>query len=81
MGVHDADAYPKVKEALGIPEDEPIFILRAQDRLSTPVIARYGVMARQIEDGPPSEEWHEHIAAILREFTLWQHDNKTKVPD
>jgi hypothetical protein len=35
MGVHDAD-YNVIREALGIEDDEPIFILRAKDALIRP---------------------------------------------
>ena len=80
MGVHNTDAYPKIKELLGIPNEEPIFILRAQDKLSVPMIARYDIMAKQVEDGP-DEEWHDHIRDIQEAFLDWQHKNTTKVPD
>lgn len=80
MGVHEGGAYPKVKELLGIPKDEPVFILRAQDKLSMPMLARYENMARQIEDGP-SQEWFMNLGAVMHTFNDWQHENKTKVPD
>jgi hypothetical protein len=41
VGVHDVDKYPEIKRLLGIPEDEPIFILRAQDNASLPTINAY----------------------------------------
>lgn len=41
MGVHDLSVYPQVKELLGIPADEPIFILRAQDITYQPMLAVY----------------------------------------
>ena len=35
MGVHqDKEIYTKIKQLLDIPEDEPIFIIRAQDQFS-----------------------------------------------
>lgn len=41
MGVHDHDKYPEIKRLLGIPEDEPIFILRAQDKAAIPTLNAY----------------------------------------
>jgi hypothetical protein len=41
MGVHDVDKYPEIKRLLGIPEDEPIFIFRAQDFLMEDVVRYY----------------------------------------
>jgi hypothetical protein len=80
MGVHKDEAYPKIKELLGIPVDEPIFILRAQDKLSIPMIARYQIMANQIDDGP-DDAWHRNIDDIVQAFTVWQNEHTTKVPD
>lgn len=84
MGVHDAD-YSKIKAALGIPEDEPIFVLRAQDKLSVPTISRYKNHALQIEvtDQRPSDEWFEQMDGVLTEFANWQREHRdlVKVPD
>lgn len=44
MGVHDLDKYAEIKEALGIPEDEPIFIIRAKDRLAPTIIDLYDLI-------------------------------------
>jgi hypothetical protein len=87
MSVHDAD-YKKVKELLGIPEDEPIFVLRAQDRLSLPTIQRYANFAAQVEatverPEPFSQEWLANKDAVIEEFSAWQqeHSGKVKLPD
>jgi hypothetical protein len=83
MSVHDCD-YSKVKEALGIPEDEPIFVLRAQDVFSVPTIARYRNFAAQMEAGTePSQEWFDNIDKEMESFQTWQGENRTvvKVPD
>lgn len=86
MGVHDVtNVYPGVKEAFGISADEPVFILRAQDVLTVPTIARYRNLAAQIEepDKMPDSEWFRSIDEAIGEFQKWQSDNpeKTKVPD
>jgi hypothetical protein len=87
MSVHDAD-YKKIKELLGIPEDEPIFVLRAQDQLSVPTIQRYAVFAMGIEPTidrpqPFTAEWLENKDAVIAEFVQWQQANPAavKLPD
>lgn len=87
MSVHDAD-YKKVKELLGIPEDEPIFVLRAQDQLSVPTIQRYAVFALSVEPTierpqPFTQEWLDSKDAVIAEFAGWQEQNreKVKLPD
>ena len=80
MGVHaDTDAYTKAKKLLGIPADEPIFIIRAQDVLSIPAIARYDVLARQLVENRPAEKWYEQIGEVMADFTAWQDANPSKV--
>lgn len=83
MGVHEASVYADVKDALGIPEDEPIFILRAQDTLSVPAIARYAILAQELEMDKPDDAWFRHIDEIQAQFSQWQtsHANKVKIPD
>jgi hypothetical protein len=81
MGVHDDKQYHKIKELLGIPADEPIFILRAQDGFSTRNIARYlnDVMMLAVE--APSADWKKNIEEIIQAFADWQHAHTTKTPD
>jgi hypothetical protein len=82
MGVHaDTEAYAKVKEALEIPLDEPIFILRGQDALAFPAIARYHILAKQVEQNPPNEEWFANIVKSMDEFVAWAQDHPVKIPD
>jgi hypothetical protein len=87
MSVHDAD-YETVKHALGIPEDEPIFVLRAQDQLSVPTIQRYSLFAARVEptteqEQPFSQEWQDGLVAVIQAFTEWQqeHGDQVKLPD
>jgi len=87
MSVHDAD-YDKIKKELGIPQEEPIFILRAQDALSVPTIQRYANFAAAVEatvdrPEPFSQEWLNNKDKVIEDFASWQHANpdKVKLPD
>lgn len=81
MGVHDHDVYPQVKQLLGIQEDEPIFILRAQDIVTVSTIHAYAMYAK--EAGQEDEAWLEHVRADASEFSEWQAENadRVKLPD
>jgi hypothetical protein len=78
MGV-DApeEVYAEIKTLLEIPEDEPIFILRAQDKRSPAVIVAYlhaiGRDAAHIQ----------RVTYVLGLFRDWQHKypGKVKEPD
>lgn len=84
-----ADKYPAVKALLEIPEDEPIFILRAQDRLSSGTIRGYIERYAAIPDedyGDGLEDaagFIDHLGEIETVFTHWQRDNadRVKIPD
>ena len=80
MGVHDTDRYTEVKSLLGIPEDEPIFILRAQDRAAPNAVDEYGHMAERIG---ASEKFCVGVDRCAAEFDAWQVANpqRVKVPD
>jgi len=84
MSVHDAN-YKKIKKELGVPEDEPIFILRGKDDLAAAIVARYKNMAAGIEDPAkmPSEEWFMGMESVCREFNNFRNDNPdlVRVPD
>lgn len=85
MGVHQSkEVYSKVKDLLGIPRDEPIFILRAQDKFSIDGIKRYREIAHdKTIIGEESEEWVENVGSKINDFINWQNLNrdKVKVPD
>lgn len=77
MGVHNEAVYPEVKRLLGIPEDEPIFIIRAQDVLSADAIEGYRelyteeVRKRAAKNQPPAELGHGlkvHLSVEQRKF-------------
>lgn len=77
MSVHDAD-YVAIKTELGIPFNEPIFVLRAQDRISKETIEHYRMLAKH--EGC-STAFVEGIDAEINEFEHWQESNTTKTPD
>jgi hypothetical protein len=80
MGVHDPKAEKAARKAYGIPEDEPIFVLRAQDKLSTRIVARYRNDAATA-DLPL--EFMADLDETVNSFANWQTDNadKVKLPD
>jgi len=61
-----------------IPDDEPVFIFRAQDELANIVLLEYMEICRQhgCDD--------KHVAAIgdaYERFVAWGEDHATKLPD
>jgi hypothetical protein len=82
MGVHDLEKNAEVKVLLGIPEDEPIFIIRAQDDLSYEVIDYYRKTAKSIG---ASKEFRKGVKEILLNFADWRkiakEEGRTKIPD
>jgi hypothetical protein len=75
----------EIKELLGVPADEPIFILRAQDAFSVDGIRNYQQLAvsRQPIGREGLYEWEQDLGSILNDFLNWQrsHRDKVKVPD
>lgn len=81
MGVHDTEKYSAIKHLLGIPEDEPIFIVRAQDDASTALLSAYANITYE-QLGVP-REFVRNIADLNMEFASWRTSNrdKCKTPD
>lgn len=61
-----------------IPEDEPVFVLRAQDVLSTHAIEAYYKAC--VGSGLP-ESHTEAVRAAHNDFVEWQDHNPIKIPD
>jgi hypothetical protein len=96
MSVHDAD-YSKVKKLLGIPEDEPIFILRAQDKHAPWAVEDYchsvftahrkrlqfETDAASVEQLKAARVWRQRVDECAEAMYEWQEKNedKVKVPD
>lgn len=67
-------------EIPGIPEDEPVFILRAKDAAALIVLEDYYEAAEEVG---ASTEFLKSILDVEATFGDWQNDNadKVKVPD
>ena len=86
MGIHQSEeVYSKIKELLDIPDDEPIFIFRAQDQFSVPTLADYLNNVVEGTDNADNNmsDWFQSMREVGNEFLTWQRSNedKVKVPD
>lgn len=88
MGVHDVQHYPEIKRLLGIPEDEPIFIFRAQDMLMGDVVDDYRrrYTQRALTMGASTAEidrFASELESDIYAISAWQetHKDVVKVPD
>lgn len=61
-----------------IPEDEPVFLLRAQDKLSPRLLLMWATELR-LKGGDPNmaREAEDHAQAMIQ----WQNEHKCKTPD
>lgn len=80
MGVHDTDKYDEIRTLLGIPHDEPIFILRGQDKSAAETVDDYMINAQ--DAGADSE----FLAGVERSLVNFEHfavthPERMKVPD
>lgn len=80
MGVHAKSFYPEIKKLLAIPPDEPIFILRAQDKAAEASIESYQIRA---ESKGAVSEFLEGVGEAVTEFRQFKAANpeRMKVPD
>ena len=80
MSVHDVQHYPEIKRLLSIPEDEPIFILRAQDEISVETIAGYSELAAE---AGADRNFLDGMASVAMQFADWRASNRdrVKIPD
>lgn len=69
----------------GIPDDEPVFVLRAQDKFALPTLFRYKNLVRGIEDEDQqrTQEWFDNLDDVLDNFSLFASEfpDKIKLPD
>jgi hypothetical protein len=61
-----------------IPDDEPVFIIRAQDKLAVPTLDAYLELA---EKAGVEEKFLDHLDRVRGDIRIWQRQNRTKVPD
>lgn len=88
MGVHDKDRYGEIKEALDIPDDEPIFIIRGKDSLAPTIIDLYDLIymstakVQGVEEHK-AMEFSDGVREIYDEVREYQHAHAdvVKVPD
>jgi len=61
--------------------DEPVFVLRAQDILSIPVLDQYIHKYEKARHIDPI--FHRDLVKIKEQFIIWQNNNRTrlKLPD
>jgi len=80
VSVHDKHLYAGIKQDLGIPLEEPIFILRAQDKQALPVLKLY--LLNNLA-GPGTEQWAEEMANCIEDFDRYAdtHPDRMKEPD
>lgn len=76
MGVHDTQHYGEIKRLLNIPEDEPIFIIRAQDNISVSAIDDYMDLSERPGNDPT---FMDDLRKVRNEFADWQIKNSDKV--
>lgn len=80
MGVHDTEKYATIKALLDIPEDEPIFILRAQDYTAVDAIDHY----TKVNERPGNDaSWLDQMRRVKDSFVDWaiKNSDKVKFPD
>lgn len=75
MSVHDVEHYPEIKRLLGIPENEPIFILRAQDLLSLETVGFYRDNSVRPGNDP---SFLDNLRQVENDFANWQIKNSDK---
>lgn len=73
------DDYNKriVDKARKIPDDEPVFLLRAQDKFAPSTLRFYAKLLE--EDG--NIDMAEELRAHARNMIVWQKSVKVKAPD
>lgn len=73
------DDYNKriIDKARKIPDDEPVFLLRAQDKYAPSTLRFYAKLLE--EDG--NLEMAEELKAHARQMIVWQKSVKVKAPD
>ncbi len=58
-------------------QDEPVFVMRAKDLFSVPMLYQY---LEKVElHGPANLEFHDAIVDLIEEFKTWQKRNQGKV--
>lgn len=73
--IHAREDYNRIQDPAGlIPEDEPVFLLRAQDQLACLAVAYYADLCRQVQAPEVAAKAEDHSKLMA----AWP---KKKVPD
>ena len=73
--IHARDDYNRIQDPAGlIPEDEPVFLLRAQDQLACMAVAYYAELCKRAQALPVAMKAQAHAERMA----AWP---KKKVPD
>lgn len=69
---HDSDCLENAAD------DEPIFVLRAQDALAQLIVEKWADLAESLNCSPAKVNKARDVAAAMR---MWAISNETKLPD
>ena len=73
--IHAREDYNRIQDPAGlIPDDEPVFLLRAQDELACKAVAYYAELCKHAQDLPVAMKAQAHAERMA----AWP---KKKVPD
>lgn len=76
---HARDDYNRIQDPSGlIPKDEPVFLLRGQDKLAPGVVLTW---AERLETRQPGNSLIQPARDQAMKMLEWQKANKAKVPD
>jgi len=76
---HVRDDYNRIQDPSGlIPKDEPVFLLRGQDKLAPGVVLTW---AKRLETRQPGNSLIQPARDQAMKMLDWQKNNKAKVPD
>lgn len=75
--LHERNDYNKrIQDSAGIiPDDEPVFLLRAQDNLAPNILREYAVRVNKKGNREMADRVWEHAAAMEK----WRGDNQDKI--
>lgn len=77
--IHARTDYDHIQDSTGaIGEDEPVFLLRAKDRLAPFAMMEW---ARLLKIAGGSDEIVDHVTRWALRMQSWQQENGSKIPD
>lgn len=84
--LHARTDYQRIQDPAGlIPEDEPVFLLRAQDIIAPDVVRHWAYMAKQLYTSDADVPKMAHLCNLAMTHAVrmeaWQAEHRAKVPD